>query len=201
MGDGRVLEEGLQREGGVVLLEKVVPDVEGAVHLGREEDPGPRGTPAAVSKVGRVVLGRHDGRPQVVVPDACSPVPHREEVLGEEGVPLQRVHRPVVPRVHRPNPVRRALRLALAQQDRPLLRSYQKVGGPRRRVVAQSHAAHCSALGALLQRHTLERLTQLTSVPKEQLPIRRDCCALCSGLALKPRHVIHGITMRLFNGR
>jgi len=36
----------LERKGGVVLLEKVVPDVERPVHLGCEEHPRPRRRPA-----------------------------------------------------------------------------------------------------------------------------------------------------------
>ena len=49
----------LKSKCGVVLLEKVVPNVEGAIHLGSEENTRPRWAPAAVSQVRRVVLGGH----------------------------------------------------------------------------------------------------------------------------------------------
>lgn len=38
-----------------------------------------------------MVLRRHDGRLQVLIPDTCSPVPNRQEVFGVEGV----AHKPI----------------------------------------------------------------------------------------------------------
>ena len=49
----------LKSKCGVVLLEKVVPNVECAIHLCSEENTWPRWAPAAVSQVRRVVLGSH----------------------------------------------------------------------------------------------------------------------------------------------
>jgi len=39
-----------------------------------------------------VVLGGHDGRLQILIPDARCPVPNGQEVLGVEGIPYQAVH-------------------------------------------------------------------------------------------------------------
>ncbi len=39
-----------------------------------------------------MVLGGHDGRLQILIPDARRPVPNGQEVLGVEGVPYQAIH-------------------------------------------------------------------------------------------------------------
>lgn len=52
--------------------------------------PGRR--PAASCQVAAVVLGAHDGRLQILIPDARRPVPNGQEVLGVEGIPYQAVH-------------------------------------------------------------------------------------------------------------
>jgi len=45
----------LQTEGRVVLFEEDVPDVQGPIHFGCEEDRGPHSAPAAVRQVAEVV--------------------------------------------------------------------------------------------------------------------------------------------------
>ena len=52
--------------------------------------PGRR--PAPPCQVAAVVLGGHDGCLQILIPDACRPVPNGQEVLGVEGIPYQAVH-------------------------------------------------------------------------------------------------------------
>lgn len=52
--------------------------------------------PAPARQVAVVVLGGHDGRLQVLVPDARRPVTNGQEVLGVEGVPHQAIHRPMM---------------------------------------------------------------------------------------------------------
>ena len=44
-----------------------------------------------------MVLGGHDGRLQIFIPDARRPVTDGQEVLGVEGIPYQAVHWTVVP--------------------------------------------------------------------------------------------------------
>lgn len=71
----------LQAEGGVTLLEHEVPDVQGPVHLGSEENCRPYWAPGAVGEVGHVVpVGSHQsgttvaGRDGVgAEPPLCSP--------------------------------------------------------------------------------------------------------------------------------
>mmetsp|Transcript_38570 Transcript_38570/g.96269 ORF Transcript_38570/g.96269 Transcript_38570/m.96269 type:complete len:245 (+) Transcript_38570:283-1017(+) len=58
----------LQRECGVVLLVVVVPHVERAVHLGRDEDARPGGRPPRVEHVVLGVLGGHDRVADLLVP-------------------------------------------------------------------------------------------------------------------------------------
>jgi len=50
-----LLGANLQAEGGVVLLEEEVPDVQGPVRPGGEEDGRPHAAPAAIRQVGEVV--------------------------------------------------------------------------------------------------------------------------------------------------
>ncbi len=57
--------------------------------------PGRR--PAASCQVAAVVLGGHDGRLQILIPDARRPVPNGQEVLGIEGIPYQAIHWAMVP--------------------------------------------------------------------------------------------------------
>lgn len=74
----------LQAEGGVVLLEEEIPDVQGPVHLGREEDSRPHGAPAAGRQVGEVVsagdpvlLGATGRAPSPKSPGSSTAAVHR----------------------------------------------------------------------------------------------------------------------------
>eukprot|EP00966_Prymnesium_polylepis_P041924 973491-Prymnesium_polylepis.1 len=58
----------LQRECGVVLLVVVVPHVERAVHLGRDEHARPCGRPRGVEHVVLEVFRRHDRVADLLVP-------------------------------------------------------------------------------------------------------------------------------------
>ena len=51
------------------------------------------------------------------------PVGHSEEVLGEEGVPLECIDGTMMATVHGHDLLRRRLRLPIAADDRPLLSS------------------------------------------------------------------------------
>lgn len=57
MGEGGVHD--LQAEGWVTLLEHKVPDVQGPIHLGGEENRRPHWAPGAVGEVGHVVPVEH----------------------------------------------------------------------------------------------------------------------------------------------
>jgi hypothetical protein len=153
-----------------------------------------------VCEVRPVVLCRHDRGTQVIVPDPRRPVTHSQEVLGKEGVPLQGVNRPVVPGVHRTDPVRRALTLALAQQHGALLRPDKEVGGASSGVIAERNAPESGAVDAHLKWHSLDGLAQLADVPEEQLSVRGHGRALGTRLALQPGHIVDGIPVTLLNG-
>ena len=66
---------------------------------GKEHEPTclPGRRPAAPCQVAAVVLGGHDGRLQILIPDARRPVPDGQEVLGVERIPYQAVHGTMVP--------------------------------------------------------------------------------------------------------
>ena len=76
-GQGRVAH--FVRVGDLVLAVEVVPDVHGAVHARDVEDARARRRPAARGQVGRVVLGGHDGRLEVLHPDPGCPVTHSQD--------------------------------------------------------------------------------------------------------------------------
>ena len=76
------------------------------------------------------LLGPHDGRVfGVLAPDARGPVADGEEVLRVERVALERVHGPVVARVHAHDLLSRRLALAVARDDVALLGARHELGG------------------------------------------------------------------------
>mmetsp|Transcript_1159 Transcript_1159/g.2539 ORF Transcript_1159/g.2539 Transcript_1159/m.2539 type:complete len:328 (+) Transcript_1159:486-1469(+) len=192
----------LQSEGRVVLLKEIVPNVEGAVHFDGEEHTRPRGRPAAVSQVRRVVLGRHDGCSQVFHPDAGSPVTDSEEILLLEGVALQSVDGPVMPRVCGTDLVTRALGLAVTQQHGTLLRPHKELGRAGSGVVRHHNATeHRGPVTLGVEQQRFHGFPKLAGVPPEHLTIRGDRRALGAGFALHPRGIIHRVAMRLLNRR
>lgn len=44
-----------------------------------------------------MILGCHDGRLEILIPDACCPVPNGQEVLRIEGVAHKPIHRSMMP--------------------------------------------------------------------------------------------------------
>lgn len=61
------------------------------MHICSKNVPGRR--PAASCQVAAVVLGGHDGRLQILIPDARCPVTDGQEVLGVEGISHQAINR------------------------------------------------------------------------------------------------------------
>mmetsp|Transcript_16103 Transcript_16103/g.39234 ORF Transcript_16103/g.39234 Transcript_16103/m.39234 type:complete len:422 (-) Transcript_16103:538-1803(-) len=191
----------LDAQRGVVLLVVVVPHVQLAVRLDGEEHAGARGAPGASREVGAVVARGHDGRPDVLHPHARAPVPDGHEVLGEERVALQRVHRPVVPVVRRADAVLRVLGLAVAHQHRALLGADHELGGARDALVLQRHRAHHRVAVLLLEHEVLHRLAQAPRVPPVHVPVRGHRGALRARLGLQPGHVVARVAVRLLDGR
>mmetsp|Transcript_11673 Transcript_11673/g.21030 ORF Transcript_11673/g.21030 Transcript_11673/m.21030 type:complete len:268 (+) Transcript_11673:244-1047(+) len=131
----------LDRERGVVLLEKVVPHVQRAVLLDGKEYPGAPGRPAASRHVRRVILGGNNRRPQVFRPGPRGPVADGQEELGVEGVTLHLHHGSVMARERGAHAILRVLCLAVTRQHHAALGAHHKLGGPCRRVVLQRQRA------------------------------------------------------------
>lgn len=75
------------------------------------------------------LLGPHDGRLlDVLRPDSGRPVPHSEEVFGEEGVSLQGVDRSMVTVICTDDLLRRSLGLPVAGDNNSLLRPHHELG-------------------------------------------------------------------------
>ena len=70
----------LQAEGRVALLERKVPDVQGPVHLGGEENRRPHGAPGPISEISHVVpVGSQDLRSGTTEGVGC-----RESLLSQD---------------------------------------------------------------------------------------------------------------------
>ncbi len=69
------------------------------IKLHKEHEPTslPGRRPPASCQVAAVVLGGHDRRLQILIPDARRPVTDGQEILGVEGIPYQAVHWTMVP--------------------------------------------------------------------------------------------------------
>mmetsp|Transcript_1261 Transcript_1261/g.5587 ORF Transcript_1261/g.5587 Transcript_1261/m.5587 type:complete len:398 (+) Transcript_1261:586-1779(+) len=183
----------------VVLLVVVVPHVHLAVHLDREKDTRARGRPRATREVRPVVPRGHDRRLDVLHPHPRGPVPDGHEVLREPRVPLKRVHRPVVAVERSPDAIGGRLRLAVAHQNRTLLRPDHKLGGARDGLVLHAHRAEHGVAAPLLQQQLLDWFPEPANIPPIHVPIRGNREALGASLALEPVHVVARVSMRLFN--
>merc|ERR1719230_1324163 len=163
----------------LVLAVEVVPDVYHAIHARDEEHTGAGGAPAAAREVRGVVLGGHDGRLEVLGPDACRPVANGHEELVMRRVALDGVDGPVVLAWALVVDGDAVIRLLVAQVEREhhaLLRAHQVLGGPRLRVVLERSAAQHLAAAARVrvELDDVGRLAQASCVPPHHLAVGRD---------------------------